>query len=83
MLEVTINGELKKVPQCTCGKCIVRRMRKNEDPSIPYPKDLASVYTTDYPPKKPIKDSGFYTDPNYPVLITNIKKHSQEVLQVQ
>ena len=60
MLEVTINGELKKVPQCTCGKCIVRRMRKNEDPSIPYPKDLASVYTTDYPPKKPIKDSGFY-----------------------
>ena len=26
MLEVTINGKLTKVPPCTCGKCIVRRL---------------------------------------------------------
>lgn len=60
MLEVDIDGVRTRVPQCTCGKCIVRRMRKNEDPSIPYNKDLASIYTSDYPPKKPIKDKGYY-----------------------
>ena len=59
MLEVEINGVRTRVPQCTCGKCIVRKKRLIEDPSIPYNKDLASIYTTDYPPKRPIKDNGF------------------------
>jgi hypothetical protein len=40
MLEVEIDGVKTHVPQCTCGKCIVRRERKNEDPVIPYNKDL-------------------------------------------
>ena len=59
MLDVEIDGVRTRVPQCTCGKCIVRRKRLMEDPSIPYNKDLASIYTSDYPPKKPIKDAGF------------------------
>ena len=59
MLEVEIDGVKTHVPQCTCGKCIVRRERKNEDPVIPYNKDLSSIYTSDYPPKKPIRDNGF------------------------
>ena len=59
MLDVEIDGVKTRVPQCTCGKCIVRRERKNEDPSIPYNKNLSSVYTTDYPAKRPIKDKGF------------------------
>ena len=59
MLDVEIDGVRTRVPQCTCGKCIVRRQRKNEDPSIPYNKDLQSVYTSDYPAKRPIKDKGF------------------------
>ena len=59
MLDVEIEGVRTRVPQCTCGKCIVRKKRIEEDPSIPYNKDLASIYTSDYPPKKPIKDKGF------------------------
>ena len=59
MLEVEIDGVRTRVPQCTCGKCIDRKKRLDEDQSIPYNKDLASVYTTDYPPKKPIKDNGY------------------------
>jgi len=59
MLCVEIDGVKTTVPQCTCGKCIVRRERKNQDPSLPYNKNLSSIYTTDYPPKKPIKDKGF------------------------
>ena len=59
MLDVEIDGVRTRVPQCTCGKCIVRRQKKLEDPSIPYNKDLSSIYTSDYPPKNPIKDKGF------------------------
>ena len=59
MLDVEIDGVRTRIPQCTCGKCIVRKKRVEEDPSIPYNKDLASIYTSDYPPKKPIKDKGF------------------------
>ena len=59
MLDVSIDGKFQTIPKCTCGKCIVRRQRKNEDPSIPYNKDLQSVYTSDYPAKRPIKDKGF------------------------
>ena len=59
MLEVEINGVKTLVPQCTCGKCIVRGKKDLVDPSIPYNKDLSSIYTSDYPPKNPIKDKGF------------------------
>ena len=59
MLDVEIDGVRTRVPQCTCGKCIVRRQRKMEDPSIPYNKDLSSIYTSDYLPKNPIKDKGY------------------------
>ena len=59
MLDVEIEGVRTRVPQCTCGKCIVRKKHTEEDPSIPYNKDLSSIYTSDYPPKKPIKDKGF------------------------
>ena len=59
MLEVEIAGVKTHVPQCTCGKCIVRRERKTQDPIIPYNKDLSSIYTSDYPPKKSVKDNGF------------------------
>jgi len=60
MLEVEINGVKTIVPQCTCGKCIVRRLRQNMGSNIPYSKNLASTYTTDYPWKNPLKDPGFY-----------------------
>ena len=60
MLEVVIDGVKTKVPQCTCGKCIVRRLRENNWDTFPYNKNLATTYTTDYPWKTPIKDPGYY-----------------------
>ena len=48
MLEVTIDGKKTKVPPCTCGKCIVRRLRKNFFNSFPYGKDLNTTYKNDY-----------------------------------
>ena len=48
MLDVSINGKFQTVPKCTCGKCIVRRLRENFFPPFPYAKDLSSIYKTDY-----------------------------------
>ena len=59
MLKVSINGIITHVPQCTCGKCIVRRKLLKLDPSLPY-HNIRSIYTSDYPPKKGLKDPGFY-----------------------
>ena len=59
MLKVSINGKVTHVPQCTCGKCIVRRKLQKLEPSLPY-SNIRSIYTSDYPPKKGLKDPGFY-----------------------
>ena len=68
MIDVTIDGQLKTVPKCTCGKCIVRRLRGNINPSFPYNKNLASTYTNDYDWKTNPKE-----DPN---TIYNRSKHN-------
>lgn len=67
-MEVTINGKLEKVPPCTCGKCIVRRLRKNFFNSFPYNKNLASTYANDYDWKTNTPD-----DPNE---VYNRSKHT-------
>ena len=36
MLKVSINGKITHVPECTCGKCIVRRKLLKQYPSLPY-----------------------------------------------
>jgi len=59
MLKVLINGKVTHVPECTCGKCIVRRQLLKENPSLPY-HNIRSIYTSDYPKKNGIKDTGFY-----------------------
>ena len=57
MLDVSINGKFQTVPKCTCGKCIVRRLRENLFTPFPYAKDLASTYKTDYDWKtNPLED---------------------------
>ena len=48
MLDVSINGKFQTVPKCTCGKCIVRRLRENLFTPFPYAKDLSTTYKTDY-----------------------------------
>lgn len=60
MIDATINGVHKRLPQCTCGKCIVRRLRKNFFTSFPYSKNLASTYVDDYPWKTKVKDPEYY-----------------------
>ena len=47
-LDVSINGKFQTIPKCTCGKCIVRRLRENLFTPFPYAKDLASTYKDDY-----------------------------------
>ena len=75
MLEVTINGKLTKVPPCTCGKCIVRRLRKDFFSSFPYNKDLASTYKNDYDWKTNTQTTQmkYITDQNTMVLKGHIK----------
>lgn len=68
MIDVTIDGKLRTVPKCTCGKCIVRRLRGNQEPNFPYNKNMASTYIDDYDWKTGIKD-----DPN---LYYNRSKHN-------
>jgi hypothetical protein len=48
MLDVSIDGKFQTVPKCTCGKCIVRRLRENLFTPFPYAKDLASTYKNDF-----------------------------------
>ena len=68
MIDVTINGKLQTVPKCTCGKCIVRRLRGNNFPSFPYNKNMCSTYIDDYDWKTNPKE-----DPNS---IYNRSKHN-------
>ena len=48
MLDVSINGKYQTVPKCTCGKCIVRRLRKDFFNPLPYGKNLNTTYKDDY-----------------------------------
>ena len=47
-LDVSIDGKFETVPKCTCGKCIVRRLRENLFTPFPYAKDLSSTYKEDF-----------------------------------
>jgi len=48
-MKVEIDGKLQEVPKCTCGKCLVKRLRKEHFLSYPYNKGLKSIYKNDYP----------------------------------
>lgn len=48
LMDVTIDGKHQLIPKCICGKCIVRRLRKDNFGAIPYNKDLATTYKDDY-----------------------------------
>ena len=68
MLDVSINGKFQTVPKCTCGKCIVRRLRENLFTPFPYAKDMGTTYKDDYDWKTNPKE-----DPN---LDYNVAKHN-------
>lgn len=48
-MKAVINGKEEIVPLCTCGKCIVKRLRKDHFLSYPYNKNTKSIYNQDYP----------------------------------
>ena len=56
------------MPPCTCGKCIVRRLRKDFFSSFPYNKDMATTYKDDYDWK--------VNDPENPDETYNRSKHT-------
>ncbi len=48
------------VPLCTCGKCVVVRVRKDLFEKFPYRKNLASSYGSDFDWKNADKNPDFY-----------------------
>lgn len=49
-MQAEIDGKTQIVPICTCGKCVVKRMRKEHFLSYPYNKNLQSIYKDDFGP---------------------------------
>jgi len=47
-MSVQIHNEHQDTPHCICGKCLIRRLRKNHFTNFPYSKDLASTYSKDF-----------------------------------
>ena len=61
-MQVELNGKIQTVPLCTCGKCIVKRLRKEHFLSYPYNKGLCSVYSNDFGPNE---TAPLLNDPKY------------------
>ena len=49
-----------RVPYCTCGKCVVKRMRKDGFENMPYNKNMSSAYTAEFDWKNNKKNPEFY-----------------------
>lgn len=54
-----IKEKCLQVPYCTCGKCIVKREKKDHFHSLPYSSNLSSIYQNDFSWKDP---NNFKTD---------------------
>ncbi len=52
--------ELENVPFCSCGKCIVKRLRKSHNTNFPYNKSISSTYGTDFDAKPMGGSPNFY-----------------------
>ena len=52
--------ENEKIPFCTCGKCIVKRLRKSHFTNFPYNKNISSTYGADYDLKPIGCNQNFY-----------------------
>lgn len=74
-MEVDLNGQKVTVPNCTCGKCIVRRMRKDFFTSFPYSKNLGSTYFHDYDWKTTGAGPEFYNRSKHSGFEGSYKEH--------
>jgi len=63
------------VPLCTCGKCIVKRIRKDNFESFPYNKNLSSAYTSDFDWKNNRQVPKFYNRSKYSGFEGSYKEH--------
>lgn len=55
-MKVELDGKLQTVPLCTCGKCLVKRLRKDNFLSYPYNNALRSMYKNDFGPNSSAPD---------------------------
>jgi hypothetical protein len=66
---------LKHVPVCTCGKCIVRRLRTSLFPNFPYGKNIGSVYSKDFAWNDPLKLPSVYNKSKHSGFENTYKEH--------
>ena len=74
-MNVELNGERVTVPFCTCGKCVVKRMRKGFFTSFPYGKNLGSTYTGDFDWKSGKSEPEFYNRSKHTGFEGTYKEH--------
>jgi hypothetical protein len=48
-----ISDHCLEIPLCTCGKCVIKRSKKDHFHSLPYSKNLSSLYQNDFAWKNP------------------------------
>ena len=63
------------VPLCTCGKCVVKRMRKDLFANFPYNKNLSSAYISDFDWKNNKKVPEFYNRSKHSGFEGSYKEH--------
>ena len=59
-MNAEVNGENCELPYCTCGKCIVRRLRKGFFTNFPYNPNISSGYGSDFDWKTNQNTPNFY-----------------------
>jgi hypothetical protein len=74
-MNVEIDGQKVTVPICTCGKCLVKRLRKNFFTNFPYNKNLSSTYVTDYPARNPLGTGDTYNRAKHSAFEGMYKEH--------
>jgi hypothetical protein len=74
-MNTELNGKTVTVPFCTCGKCIVKRMRKDFFSSFPYSKNLGSTYVKDFDWKTQEKGPEFYNRSKHSGFEGTYKEH--------
>jgi len=62
------------IPLCTCGKCIVKRSKKDHFTSLPYSSKLASMYQNDFKWKNPTKFQKDYLKATHSAMENSYKK---------
>lgn len=71
----TILENCLDIPLCTCGKCIVKRNKKDHFVSLPYSSKLASIYQNDFNWKNPRVFKTDYLKANHSAMENSLRKN--------